>query len=60
VTAALGARMRVGARLRVGAALVLEAVPEVVHYDQRVAGALTTVAAPARIRPGLVLEAAFR
>jgi hypothetical protein len=60
VTAALGTRMRVGSRLRVGAALVLEVVPEVVHYDQRVAGALTTVAAPARVRPGLVVEAAFR
>jgi hypothetical protein len=60
VTAAVGARMRVGARFRVGAALVLDVVPEGVHYDQKVAGALMTVVAPARVRPGLLLEAAFR
>jgi hypothetical protein len=52
VTAAIGDRDRV----RVGARLYADVLPIATHYDVAVDGQSTTVVAPDRVRPGLIVD----
>jgi hypothetical protein len=57
--ATLGACKQLGSHVRGGLEIFADAVPETVHYDQRVSGVTSEVAAPSRIRPGLLILLGF-
>lgn len=56
VTASIGLWRRLGSHLWGGVELLADALPQPVHYDQQVSGVTTEVAAPAWIRPGLLVS----
>jgi hypothetical protein len=57
--ATLGVWKQLGSHVRGGLEIFADALPSLVHYDQRVSGVTSEVAAPSRIRPGLLLHLGF-
>jgi hypothetical protein len=59
LTASFGIWKALGSHLRGGVDILADLLPSPVHYDQRVSGVTSEVAAPSRIRPGLLVHLGF-
>jgi hypothetical protein len=57
--ATIGVWKQLGSHLWGGLEIFADDLPNPVHYDQRVLGVTSEIAAPSRIRPGLLIDLGF-